>query len=1084
MTNVGSVFVTVIPSARGFTKKLKRDIDSDLSKLGKEMGANFTDSLSRSLSNEFNKNLPKVTQKSGKASGKAFGGAFQRELKKNVGKALDGLGEVEIGVATTKAEQDLKDLRASLIRLNDQNIGVDLSTEQFLAEVKNIERDLTALNAQSPDIEVRANTGQALAELALVQAAVSKLDGSDIDLNTNVSGLRDAQFGVSGLVTAVAALGPALVPVTVALGGLASALVAPLAAAGAGGGLYAIFTGVAISRLKETQKEIDKLRGQAASAADPERAAKLTQAANELEASLSSGERAYLKAEGLLGKTFDSFIDQNTDAIFGPVNEGLGLLSKTLPLMKPVITAVSGSLTSMLEGVSKAVESPGFKSFMTAFGSYAAQTLTQFGTIVANTGTGLFNLFKGLRPLSDSVMQGIQKLTGAFAAWSQSAQGQNSIAGFVEYVQRVGPLVLSTFGSMVRAIVALGKALAPIGEFVLGSLKVLSDVISALPVPILRALIATLIAGVVAMKAFNVANKIYNTVLAAQTKGTFANALAMRAKLVVTKATTFATKAWTVAQRALNFVLSNNPIGRLIMILTGLGLALTLAYRKSDTFRKIVNTAWSHIKVGISVAWAVVKKVFAAYRFYIMNVLAPVFRFLWNKVISPVMGWIGKRISSIWNGAIKPAFSALRSGVSRVGDAFSAVRDRIRSVWDGIRSLVRKPIEASVRVVNSFIGGINSLIPGPGPLSKIAGFAKGGWTGPGARLTPAGLVHADEFVVSKASRRAFEKNNPGVLDHINKTGEMPLHGAYAAGGRVVPGRGNQHSRAQYPWATYAGDFPNPIGTPVRSWKGGMVALVRSLTTSYGKHIRVNHDDGTSSLYAHLSRFFVRQGQKVRQGQHIGAVGSTGNSTGPHLHFETMGGPYTGGSGAPAEQSAWSWLSDKFNFSKKIKSLVSGMSGKTGIFGKGLTDLTKNMASKVWDAMKSKIGDLTGTAGKIGKGIFKKVSGFFDQGGIASGTGFLAKNTIKPERVLDPHQTILFGSLVTSLERASRSTPTSVSGSRSGSAEGAIEAFAAALESMEWRAFIEDWDTGEMRVEALVESAIDRMNDHNRQMGGM
>ena len=55
--------------------------------------------------------------------------------------------------------------------------------------------------------------------------------------------------------------------------------------------------------------------------------------------------------------------------------------------------------------------------------------------------------------------------------------------------------------------------------------------------------------------------------------------------------------------------------------------------------------------------------------------------------------------------------------------------------------------------------------------------------------------------------------------------------------------------------------------------------------SYGKLVIVTHDDGSQTYYAHCSQLLVKYGDKVYQGQTIAKVGSTGNSTGPHLHFE-------------------------------------------------------------------------------------------------------------------------------------------------------------------------------------------------------
>ncbi len=80
------------------------------------------------------------------------------------------------------------------------------------------------------------------------------------------------------------------------------------------------------------------------------------------------------------------------------------------------------------------------------------------------------------------------------------------------------------------------------------------------------------------------------------------------------------------------------------------------------------------------------------------------------------------------------------------------------------------------------------------------------------------------------------------------------------------------------------DFAAPHGTLVRAVSHGRVVKVRKWRHSYGKHVVIRHARG-SSLSAHLSTIRVREGQRVRRGQVIGRVGSTGKSTGPHLHFE-------------------------------------------------------------------------------------------------------------------------------------------------------------------------------------------------------
>jgi len=80
------------------------------------------------------------------------------------------------------------------------------------------------------------------------------------------------------------------------------------------------------------------------------------------------------------------------------------------------------------------------------------------------------------------------------------------------------------------------------------------------------------------------------------------------------------------------------------------------------------------------------------------------------------------------------------------------------------------------------------------------------------------------------------------------------------------------------------DYAAPTGTPVRTIGDGVVSFA-GWQGGYGNVIIIQHKDRQSTLYAHLSRIDVRKGQKVSQGDRVGAVGSTGASTGPHLHFE-------------------------------------------------------------------------------------------------------------------------------------------------------------------------------------------------------
>lgn len=81
------------------------------------------------------------------------------------------------------------------------------------------------------------------------------------------------------------------------------------------------------------------------------------------------------------------------------------------------------------------------------------------------------------------------------------------------------------------------------------------------------------------------------------------------------------------------------------------------------------------------------------------------------------------------------------------------------------------------------------------------------------------------------------------------------------------------------------DFTAPQGTPIQATGDGKVVRVEYKKNGYGKNVIIDHGYGYKTLYAHMHKIDVRKGEKVKKGQQIGIVGSTGTSTAPHLHYE-------------------------------------------------------------------------------------------------------------------------------------------------------------------------------------------------------
>ena len=86
---------------------------------------------------------------------------------------------------------------------------------------------------------------------------------------------------------------------------------------------------------------------------------------------------------------------------------------------------------------------------------------------------------------------------------------------------------------------------------------------------------------------------------------------------------------------------------------------------------------------------------------------------------------------------------------------------------------------------------------------------------------------------------------------------------------------------------YGMDFTAPRGTPIYASGDGIIKRADSRASGYGRHIRIDHGYGYVSLYAHLYKYNVEIGQKVKRGDLIGYVGSSGRSQAPHLHYEVF-----------------------------------------------------------------------------------------------------------------------------------------------------------------------------------------------------
>jgi murein DD-endopeptidase MepM/ murein hydrolase activator NlpD len=153
----------------------------------------------------------------------------------------------------------------------------------------------------------------------------------------------------------------------------------------------------------------------------------------------------------------------------------------------------------------------------------------------------------------------------------------------------------------------------------------------------------------------------------------------------------------------------------------------------------------------------------------------------------------------------------------------------------------------------------------------------------------AGRVLAAEFVNAGRPHHAVwyrgADGRGGYFDLAGQSKRRAFLTSPMAFSRVTSGFAMRFHPIHKVWRRHLGvDYAAPTGTPVRSVGDGVVTFA-GRQNGYGNVVEIRHTNNRTTLYAHLSRIDVRQGQRVEQADRVGAVGATGWATGPHLHFE-------------------------------------------------------------------------------------------------------------------------------------------------------------------------------------------------------
>lgn len=330
-----------------------------------------------------------------------------------------------------------------------------------------------------------------------------------------------------------------------------------------------------------------------------------------------------------------------------------------------------------------------------------------------------------------------------------------------------------------------------------------------------------------------------------------------------------------------------------------------------DRVKSIIATVTAAVKLGWETVWGAISR-------FASSIWNGILTFITNAVngirtgITVAVNGVRTVWETVWNtisNIIKSVWGGIKGTIQTMIDfvktkpkaAFETARDAIGKAWKGIQELAAKPVRFVVETVfGGLVGAVNKFLPKGMqlPVPKLPqGFARGGILPGMSRMSDGDdqLIMArrgegmmvSEALRTSADKRAFLAANAAGRRGVGFASLLGLQGL-ARGGLVHPLPGSVITTQWMGYPNHTGmDFAKPQGTPIQAAAAGVVSK-QFYHVNYGNMVDINHGGGFSTRYAHmLANVAVKLGQVVKAGQVVGYEGSTGNSTGPHLHFETL-----------------------------------------------------------------------------------------------------------------------------------------------------------------------------------------------------
>lgn len=369
--------------------------------------------------------------------------------------------------------------------------------------------------------------------------------------------------------------------------------------------------------------------------------------------------RIFVEALDRAKQAWRDFTDATARPSFGLAARALDIFSAALPALVPLARRSSRAVRVLLDDLAAFGSGKEGQSFLRWLERRAPRAIIGFGRSIGNLLKG-FGYLIGALAETDT---GFLAMTRRFARWAKNIDQNTTLQRFVDYARRMRPVVGRFLSSLADAFVNVITAAGPIGTLVLEALTGVLDLIAAIDPDILQAVAAGFLAARVAMVLYTIA----------------------------------ASAAFIASSGLAGVMAILGAVNPFVWVALAVA-ALVLLYKKVGWFRDGVDAAWSWIKKTTISLWEnVLQPIFKAWVAYVRDVLIPVVKWLWAKVIKPVFGYIGNLIKDTWNGVIKPILKAWWSYLTQilipalewlwtkvVKPVFDKVGGHIRDTWQNI----------------------------------------------------------------------------------------------------------------------------------------------------------------------------------------------------------------------------------------------------------------------------------------------------------------------------------------------------------------------------------------------------------------